>query len=161
MAMPGSGAISFLQLQNEFGGANPISISEYYRGALVPATNTTTNAQWVGYSYSASYSVIRYSAGIYGPLDQWTFGGTQIYFAGGPLNSIVVSGVSYYVGTYSGIQTYTAADPKTNSPAYYTTYYGIQRYENVSTTSNVNTGVPANILTGTISMSQFYGAQDY
>jgi hypothetical protein len=43
MALPSSGAISLLAIQNEFGGANPISISEYYKGgANVP--NTTTNA---------------------------------------------------------------------------------------------------------------------
>lgn len=43
MTLPASGAISLLDIQNEFGGANPISLNEYYRGgANVP--NTTTNA---------------------------------------------------------------------------------------------------------------------
>ena len=38
MALPASGAMSFSQLQTEFGGANPISLSEYYRGgAYVPS----------------------------------------------------------------------------------------------------------------------------
>lgn len=37
MALPASGQLSFSQLQGEFGGANPISFSEYYRGgAYVP-----------------------------------------------------------------------------------------------------------------------------
>lgn len=37
MAMPSSGTITFAQLQTEFGGSNPISLSEYYRGGgLVP-----------------------------------------------------------------------------------------------------------------------------
>jgi hypothetical protein len=30
MALPSSGAISFSQIQTEFGGTNPISLSEYY-----------------------------------------------------------------------------------------------------------------------------------
>jgi len=32
MTLQSSGAISFSQIQTEFGGSNPISISEYYRG---------------------------------------------------------------------------------------------------------------------------------
>jgi hypothetical protein len=42
MAPPIAGAISLNDLQNEYGGLNPISITEYYRGrSLVP--NTTPN----------------------------------------------------------------------------------------------------------------------
>lgn len=38
MTLQSSGAISFSQLQTEFGGANPISLSEYYAGgANVPS----------------------------------------------------------------------------------------------------------------------------
>jgi len=41
MAVPSSGALDFTDLQDEFGGSNPISISEYYRdGGLVPSNNT-------------------------------------------------------------------------------------------------------------------------
>lgn len=43
MAIQGSGAISFSDLQDEFGGSNPISLSEYYQDAdpdLVTANNT-------------------------------------------------------------------------------------------------------------------------
>lgn len=37
MPLPASGTISLNDLQNEFGGSNPIAISEYYRGGgLVP-----------------------------------------------------------------------------------------------------------------------------
>ena len=39
MALQTSGAISLSNLQTEFGGSNPISISEYYLGGgLVPPT---------------------------------------------------------------------------------------------------------------------------
>lgn len=35
MALPSSGTITFLQLQTELGGSNPISLSEYYRGGAI------------------------------------------------------------------------------------------------------------------------------
>jgi len=39
MALQASGAISLAQVQAEFGGGNPISMSEYYQGgAYVPTT---------------------------------------------------------------------------------------------------------------------------
>jgi len=45
MTLPSSGAISLSAIQTEFGGANPIGLSEYYRGGgIIPATtsfNTT------------------------------------------------------------------------------------------------------------------------
>ena len=42
MPLPASGAISLNDLQTEFGGSNPIAITEYYRGgSLVP--NITVN----------------------------------------------------------------------------------------------------------------------
>lgn len=41
MALPSSGAISLSQLQTEFGGANPISMSEYYRGGSYTTSNNT------------------------------------------------------------------------------------------------------------------------
>ena len=41
MALQGSGQISLANLQTEFGGSNPISLSEYYRnGAYVTSNNT-------------------------------------------------------------------------------------------------------------------------
>ena len=36
MTIKSSGFLRFSEIQSEFGGANPISISEYYRGMLVP-----------------------------------------------------------------------------------------------------------------------------
>ena len=43
MALQSSGTITMAQIQTEFGGSNPISINEYYRGgSYVP--NTSTNS---------------------------------------------------------------------------------------------------------------------
>lgn len=41
MTMP-TGPISFSQLQTEFGGANPISLSEYYRGGSYVSASTSS-----------------------------------------------------------------------------------------------------------------------
>ena len=44
MALPNSGSLSLSQIQSEFGGSNPISLSEYYRGgSLVPNHSLTGN----------------------------------------------------------------------------------------------------------------------
>jgi hypothetical protein len=42
MTLQSSGAISLANIQTEFGGANPISLSEYYRGAGYTTTNNTS-----------------------------------------------------------------------------------------------------------------------
>ena len=54
MALQTSGAISLGDLQTEFGGSNPIGMSEYYRGgAYVPTTTTITGtASNVSYTRS-------------------------------------------------------------------------------------------------------------
>jgi hypothetical protein len=41
MAIPSSGAISLSTVQTEFGGSNPISLSEYYAGGTYVAAGTT------------------------------------------------------------------------------------------------------------------------
>lgn len=44
MTLPSSGPLSLADIQAEFGGSNPISLSEYYAGgAYVPAGTTGTN----------------------------------------------------------------------------------------------------------------------
>lgn len=57
MALPSSGQLSFSQLQTEFGGANPISLSEYYRGGSYVTTNNSgvpaSGAIRVGQFYGA------------------------------------------------------------------------------------------------------------
>jgi hypothetical protein len=43
MALPSSGPLTLAQIQGEFGGSNPISLSEYYAGGgLVPAGTSGT-----------------------------------------------------------------------------------------------------------------------
>lgn len=42
MALPSSGPLALTQIQTEFGGSNPISMSEYYRGGAFVTSNNTT-----------------------------------------------------------------------------------------------------------------------
>lgn len=41
MALQGSGELKFSQIQTEFGGVNPVSLSEYYRGGSYVTTNNS------------------------------------------------------------------------------------------------------------------------
>lgn len=58
MALQTSGAISFADIQTEFGGSNPIGINEYYKnGAYVPTTVTNTiTGTASNMSYTESFS---------------------------------------------------------------------------------------------------------
>ena len=56
MALSSSGAISFSQIQTEFGGSNPISLSEYYSGSLPTNTGSTTSYTTTTGGYSVTYT---------------------------------------------------------------------------------------------------------
>ena len=77
MALPSSGEISLGDLQGEFGGTNPISIIEYYRGGgLVPNILANTNIPQTGplalsYFYNGTANFTFYTnlgTGFNGPL---------------------------------------------------------------------------------------------
>lgn len=67
MTLPTSGSISLADLRSEFGGTNPVSISEYYRGgtyvknitvnSLVPASGVISLSNFRGSRYAAPFSV--------------------------------------------------------------------------------------------------------
>lgn len=94
MTLQSSGAISLSNLQSEYGGSNPISMSEYYRGGSYVQTSSTTQttSSWYGQG-SGSRTLI---GGYYSSPDD--FGGW---------NGYKVTGVRYGFsnrGTYqSGI----------------------------------------------------------
>ena len=66
MALPNSGAISLQDIQNEFGGSNPIGINEYYGVASgVPASGTISFDDFYGKSaFSLSGLIFHVDAGI-------------------------------------------------------------------------------------------------
>lgn len=63
MALPSSGMISLAQLQTEFGGANPISLSEYYRGAGYTTANNTNVPASGAIALSQFFSAIKVTPG--------------------------------------------------------------------------------------------------
>lgn len=70
MALPSSGALSLSAIQTEFGGANPISISEYYAGGgYVPAGTSGT------YGAVPSSGAISFQK-FYGTQNGFTFNAT-------------------------------------------------------------------------------------
>lgn len=150
MTLQSSGAISQANLQTEYGGANPISASEYYRGgAYVNTTRTTTVTNYTSWYYNTGNP-------LYGIQSAY------VWF----------DGASYYVSwKWSHSEIYTHNYPAGKSPSTYTTggytywngaFYGyyynpnaaIRRSWNSTSTVNVNTTVPSS---GTISLSQYYG----
>ena len=63
MQLPSSGALTLAEIQAEFGGVDPISLSEYYRGGLYTTSNNTN----VPTSGSISLS------NFYGAVKEFTF----------------------------------------------------------------------------------------
>ena len=66
MALQTSGAISLSDIQTEFGGSNPISLSEYYGAASgIPASGTISLSNF--YGASAGWTLVQGSSGtVYG-----------------------------------------------------------------------------------------------
>lgn len=145
MALPSSGAISLLALQNEYGGSSPISLSEYYRnGAYVPNSITSTvrepssgeyytngSYMWVCYAGTANETILLYWAGA-------DLGAPYGFYT-----SVTIGGYTYYRGSFR---------ETTKIPSW--DYYGI--YRTSSSTIYVNQSVPTS---GTISLSNFYGGR--
>src|SRR6185312_7251189 len=56
MTLPSSGPLSFSALQGEFGGSNPISLSEYYRGGgLVPNISANSSVPTSGIAHLSNF----------------------------------------------------------------------------------------------------------
>ena len=80
MALQGSGQISLANLQTEFGGSNPISLSEYYRnGAYVTSNNS-------GVPTSGAISLSQF----YGTTAQFSFTISSTSFVSGNSTSIEI-----------------------------------------------------------------------
>ena len=145
MALQGSGAISFLQIQTEFTGANPISMSEYYRGgSYVPTSVGIPAGAWSAYGADVSsthFMYDRYYDRLYirwdGVVKFLGFNASNVY----PV--FAQDGYDYEPGSAQYFQ----------STRY---YYQARRRTTSSGSETVNTGIPAS---GSISMNQFYGGR--
>lgn len=150
MALQGSGAISFLQMQSEFGGANPISMSEYYKGGVyVPQTVTVPAGAWVYAPPTVSNTFIFNSTTarsyFYWNIDVIT-----------PIN-VTVSGLVpvLTIGSYEysrGSLWNSSGSAKTGGVQ---SYYTLQR-RSVASTQAVNGSVPSS---GAMGLGHFYGGR--
>lgn len=95
MALPSSGPITLAMIQAEFGGENPISLSEYYRGGAY-TTNNNTNVPTSGaISLDNFHGAVKYTPG------------NQAFSTPGTHYFVVPAGVTYittnlYAGGGSG-----------------------------------------------------------
>ena len=133
-----SGAISLSQVQSVFGGGDPISMSEYYRGgSYVPSTGAGSYTSYYGSTTSPAY--------YYTNSGSIAWNGSSIGTASANSTSYTTGGYTYQRGSLF----YTV------SSKYFTTYYYTVR--RAASSTSINTGIPSS---GTISMSQFYGGRD-
>lgn len=145
MALQTSGTITFAQIQAEFGGANPISLSEYYRGgAYVPTTISVAAGAWSSYQGNTSTYYWR----TIGTTDTIRWANVQ-KASGAYSTTVTVGGYQYQRGTL-----YTSVSGGKADPVTY--YYRVRRRVAASSTS-VNTSIPSS---GTIAMSNFYGGRN-
>lgn len=165
MALASSGPLTFSSIQGEYGGANPINISEYYRnGSYVPSSITTTSYYWTYPGYvggtvlpdtSQNYWTkdgTSYQLFLNGSL---AYSGTSNFFPfevvlggqppAGPGASYVQTG---FAGTF---QTIGSVEYKRVSQATYNAYQA-----STSSTVSANQTVP---IDGVISVSNFYNGR--
>ena len=120
MALQVSGAISFLDIRNEFGGTNPVNISNYYRGgALVPDIDANSNIPSSGtitlnnFYGGRTLRAIEISDSSQNPKD---------------ICSLIVTNVGYFEDDSLKVGTKAYADQIGKSPlddGYYTTEFNI------------------------------------
>lgn len=95
MALPGSGAITLAQIQTEFGGANPVGLSEYYRGGAYTTNNNTGVPTSGQISLSQFYGAVK---DIVGQIE-YTTPGTYTFVVPALVTSVCVVCVGSNNGT--------------------------------------------------------------
>lgn len=148
MALPTSGPISFSQIQAEFGGANPISLSEYYRGgSYVPSTIPATIPTFIREPASGE----AYSRGTTSWVVSYAFGSITINWNGTIIGDIPSGSTSFSSGEYTY---YRGALRETLSSTFDKPYYYAIYRTKPSPPKTVNTDIPSS---GAISLSQMRG----
>lgn len=143
MTLQTSGAISLSQVQAEFGGSNPISMSEYYRGGSFVGT--------VG-SYTAYQYDLTAPDRYYWVFSDVSGNDTSIFW-----NNSAVASFNGNAGTTS----HTTGGFEYNRGTLQLTEGGgstplVRYYQVRRRATGINSSVPTS---GTISMDDFYGGQ--
>tara|TARA_B110000211_G_scaffold13863_1_gene14412 strand:- start:559 stop:1032 length:474 start_codon:yes stop_codon:yes gene_type:complete len=156
MALQTTGAISFSQMQTEFGGANPISLSEYYKnGAYVPSTVGSSAGSWGSYvsppTTTYRWQVLWSGSSLLSTQLKWN--GTTVYSSTTDSTSTQFDGVSGY--DYGKGTLYSTSGGTKNDP-FTTKVYYIRR-RTTATSQTVNANIPTS---STISMNNMYGGRN-
>jgi len=143
--LPNSGTLSLAQIQSHFGGSNPASLSEYYRGgAYVPSTKRTIISD-VNDIYSTGNP----------PTDSyWNRTNGEVKLNGNVIANLSSSGVTGFTKTIGGTKyQYNRGDFQED-------FFGNDLYsfdELVYRDDNINASIPTS---GRIYISNFYGADN-
>ena len=138
MALPTTGAISFSQVQAQYGGANPISMSEYYR-----KTDNSGYVKHTGYEMSPSMYSLTAPWYSWSVLPSWSV--AFIVWTGGINAEVPDTWISYTSGGYTYYRDTFVVNQHDMD------YYRIKRSQ---PNAPKNQSVPTS---GQISLSQFRG----
>jgi hypothetical protein len=160
MALQTTGQISFSQIQTEFGGSNPIQMSEYYKGGTnVPSTVGSAPGSWGSYTTSTLYYYNMQNITNIG-VNYWvvyangstTALGTNLTLDSN--NRVVIGGYEYERAATA----YTFYVPSGKTSAGQDSYYSYHyRKRTASTQVTVNANIPTS---GMISMNNMYGGRN-
>jgi hypothetical protein len=168
MPLPSSGPLSLNDIQTEFGGTNPISLSEYYAGgANVPAGTTGTfgavptigNPISIRNFYGTSKIVYRLDSGTYSdfavsPLDAQTtlFVGSDGSLDIGTFNSGVLANYNWITPTATASTHFVRLTPTSGTFSGSTTSAWLALTTSAQWFVN-QTGFGLNTATGTLAIS--------
>ena len=160
MALQSTGQIKSSQIQTEFGGANPISLGEYYKnGSYVPSTVGGAAGAWGSYTTSTNYWYNMQNIQNTG-VNYWEV------FANGSTTALgtnltLDSNNRVVIGSYEyerAASAYTFFVPSGKNQQGQDSYYSYHyRKRTVATQVTVNTNIPTS---GMISMSNMYGGRN-
>jgi hypothetical protein len=106
MALPATGALKFTQIQSVFGGANPISFSEYYLNAATGYTTGTAGIPNIGTKISVSNFYGKSKGAVVPAPVQTNFAGTYLLGGNGSTNFEWVTGCSGTNSSRTGVSTF-------------------------------------------------------
>ena len=160
MALQTSGAISFSQMQTEFGGANPISLSEYYKnGSYVPSTVGGAAGSWNSYTTNTNYYYNMQNITNIG-VNYWVVYANGSQTAVGDFLTLDSNG-RVVIGSYEyerAATAYTFYVPSGKTSAGQNSYFSYHyRRRTAATSVTVNASIPTS---GVISMNNMYGGRN-
>jgi len=163
MTLQSSGAISLLDVQNEFGGSNPIGINEYYGVAAgVPSSGTISLYDFYGKSavppFSWTYNIMGYEY-VSSTSFSSIYAGNIITpgSSASPVNLVINSttnGNGYFSIYIGGSLAYTFSGPLSNYQ--HTSTFGSSTYQFRSEVVDYTSNNGGNILTVFVGGTQVY-----